>query len=83
MAEAIGVRSFQVEAPGDVRGAFEQALAHQGPALVDVVTDPHALSLPPHITMRQAAGFALAMTQRVFIGQGAEVLETVDAQLHP
>jgi len=25
-----------------------QPLAHRGPALVDLVTDPNALSVPPH-----------------------------------
>ncbi|NTX07749.1 ubiquinone-dependent pyruvate dehydrogenase [Myxococcus sp. CA040A] len=82
LAEAVGVMGQRVEAPGDVRGAFERALSHPGPALVDVVTDPHALSMPPRVTAKQVAGFALAMTKLVFTGEGGEVLDTVEAQLH-
>ncbi|MCP3097380.1 ubiquinone-dependent pyruvate dehydrogenase [Myxococcus sp. K15C18031901] len=82
LAEAVGILGIRVEAPGEVRGAFERALAHPGPALVDVVTDPHALSMPPRVTLKQAAGFALAMTRLVLNGEGTEVKDTVDAQLH-
>jgi hypothetical protein len=39
-------READIEHPKDVRAA----LNHPGPALVDLVTDPNALSLPPHIT---------------------------------
>ncbi|MCP3061323.1 pyruvate dehydrogenase [Myxococcus sp. K38C18041901] len=81
LAEAVGVMGQRVEAPEDIRGAFERALAHPGPALVDVVTDPHALSLPPRVTVKQAAGFALAMTKLVLNGEGDEVVDTVQAHL--
>jgi len=39
------------------------ALNHPGPAFVDLVTDPNALSIPPHITPGQIEGFALAVTR--------------------
>ena len=40
VAEAFGVKSWKVEKPGDLKGAFEAAAAHGGPALVDVITQP-------------------------------------------
>jgi len=46
-----------------VRAGLTEALGHRGPALVDLVTDPNALSIPPHVTVAQMTGFALAATK--------------------
>jgi acetolactate synthase-1/2/3 large subunit len=40
VAEAFGVRSFRVSDPNELKGALQKALSHDGPALVDVVTQP-------------------------------------------
>jgi len=69
VAAAVGIPSQRVTDPHEVRGALERALATPGPALVDVVTDPRALSLPPSITADQVAGFAVAMSKEV-LGNG-------------
>ena len=42
-----------------------EAFAAPGPALVEVITDPNALSLPPAITGGQVVGFATAMSKIV------------------
>ncbi len=47
MAQAAGVLGMRVENPGDVEGAVREALAHDGPALVDVVTAKQELAIPP------------------------------------
>jgi pyruvate dehydrogenase (quinone) len=54
----MGVR---IENPADLTSGLKQALQHSGPVLVDVVTDPNALSIPSHADRSQAVGFALAM----------------------
>jgi hypothetical protein len=59
IAEVAGIFSVRVERPSGIRAAFTEALEHLGPALVDLVTDPNALSMPPHITGEQVKGFAL------------------------
>jgi hypothetical protein len=41
--------------------------------LVDVLTDPNALSMPPKITGEQVKGFALAMSRLVLSGDADEV----------
>jgi pyruvate dehydrogenase (quinone) len=79
LAQAVGLFGVRVEDPAEVRPALEQALAYHGPALVDVVTDPKVLAMPPRATIQQAAGFALAMTKVVFAGQIDDVLDTVAA----
>jgi acetolactate synthase-1/2/3 large subunit len=38
VAEAFGVKSWRVEDPAGVDGAVKAALAHDGPALVDVIS---------------------------------------------
>ncbi|GAB3769108.1 thiamine pyrophosphate-binding protein [Ramlibacter monticola] len=38
VAEAFGVKAWRVEDPAEVHGALKAALAHDGPALVDVVS---------------------------------------------
>jgi pyruvate dehydrogenase (quinone) len=68
IATAAGARGIRVDKPGDVRGALREAFAHDGPALVDVVTDPNALAVPPKITSEQVTGFALSASRTVLGG---------------
>src|SRR5262245_49428893 len=79
LAQAAGLTGLRVEDPAEVRPALEQALASKGPVLVDVVTDPNVLSMPPKATIKQAEGFALAMTRMAFTGELDDVLDTVAA----
>ena len=65
VAASLGIYSRRVEDPAEVEQALRDAFAHPGPALIDVVTDPLALSLPPTITGEQVKGFALAMSKLV------------------
>ena len=54
---------------------------HPGPALVDLVTDPNALSIPPHISGAQVTGFALAATKVVLSGGVGRMLELARSNL--
>ena len=63
VAEAIGMRGIRVERPNDVAGAVREALAHDGPVLLDVLTNPDEISVPPSPTVDQAWGFAIAKTR--------------------
>ena len=40
IAEAYGIRGLRVENPGDLRATLDQALASDGPVLVDVIVQP-------------------------------------------
>ena len=57
MAKAVGVHGIRVEDPGDLKAALMEALAHDGPVLVDVVTNRMELAMPPKTTLEQAKGF--------------------------
>jgi pyruvate dehydrogenase (quinone) len=81
IAQASGLRALRVEKPTDVREAFIDAFRDPGPVLVDVLTDPNALSLPPHITAAQVRGFALAATRTVLDGGVGKMIELARSNL--
>ncbi|GAA0593235.1 pyruvate dehydrogenase [Kutzneria viridogrisea] len=81
IARAAGAHGIRVEDPREVRRALEEALSHKGPALVDVVTDPNALSIPPHITGEQMAGFAVATSKMVLNGGVGRMIQLARANL--
>ncbi|MFL6105397.1 MAG: thiamine pyrophosphate-dependent enzyme [Marmoricola sp.] len=60
VARAIGLHGVRVTDPEDVDDAVAQALAHPGPVLLDVVTDPDEIAVPPRPTLEQGWGFAIA-----------------------
>ncbi|HEY2577011.1 MAG TPA: thiamine pyrophosphate-dependent enzyme [Streptosporangiaceae bacterium] len=60
LAEANGALGIKVEQAADVRGAIQQALAHAGPALVDVNVNPDEPPLPGKVGYDQAKKFAEA-----------------------
>jgi pyruvate dehydrogenase (quinone) len=64
-----------------VRGALVAALEHPGPALVELVTDPHALSVPPKITVEMVHGFALAAGKTVLAGGVGAMVEMARSNL--
>lgn len=70
VARAMGFNSRRVEDPTDVESALREAFAFEGPALVEVLTDPNALSLPPEIKGEQMIGFATAMS-KIVLNRGA------------
>ena len=72
LANAAGIHGERVEQAADIRPAIERAFAHPGPALIDFVTDPRALAVPPHTTLEEIKGFALTTGKLVFSGDVAE-----------
>ena len=81
MAEAVGILGIRVEDPADLEQAISRALAHRGPALLDVMTSPQELSMPPKIELEQAYGFGLFMLKAVLSGRGSEVVELAKTNL--
>ncbi|MDL4913362.1 MAG: ubiquinone-dependent pyruvate dehydrogenase [Enterobacterales bacterium endosymbiont of Blomia tropicalis] len=75
IAQACGIKGIRVEKASDLNGALEQAFAHDGPVLVDVITAKEELAMPPQIKMEQAKGFSLYMLRAILNGRGDEVVE--------
>ena len=83
MARAMGIHAVRVEDPGELAGAIEQVLAHNGPALLDVVTAKQELSMPPTIELEQVKGFSLWLIRAVMSGRGDEVIDLAKTNLLP
>jgi pyruvate dehydrogenase (quinone) len=81
MAEAVGILGIRVEDPVDLEQAISRALAHRGPALLDVMTSPQELAMPPKITLEQAYGFGLFALKAVLSGNGGELVELAKTNL--
>jgi len=81
IARAAGLHAVRIEDPGDVRSGLREAFAHPGPALVDLVTDPNALSMPPHVTAAEVKGFGLAAARVVLDGGVGEMLDLARANV--
>jgi pyruvate dehydrogenase (quinone) len=63
VAEAMGLHGVRVEDPHDVEGAVREALAYDGPVLLDVLTNPDEIAVPPKPALEQGWGFAIAKTK--------------------
>ena len=81
LAEAVGIKGTRVENSADLPAALAEALAHPGPALVDVVVKRQELSMPPTISLDQAFGFNLYAAKAILNGRGDEILDMAKTNL--
>lgn len=81
VAEAVGIPGHQVETGAELEATLREALAADGPRLVNVRTTRQELSIPPSITAAQAKGFTLWALRTVIAGQGGELLDLADTNL--
>jgi pyruvate dehydrogenase (quinone) len=81
MARAAGLYGARVEKAGELEDALTAAFAHDGPALVEVATARHELSLPPKLTYGEIKGFTLYATRTVLSGGGEELVELTKTNL--
>ncbi len=65
VARAIGLSSLRVTEPDEVDAAVQQTLAAPGPALLDVVTNPDEIAIPPKPKLEQGWGFAIAKSKEL------------------
>jgi len=63
VAQSMGLHGIRVTDPNDVDAAIQAAFAHRGPVLVDVVTNPDEIAIPPRPTLEQGWDFAIAKTK--------------------
>ncbi len=81
MAEAMGVQGIRVEHPQELESALAAAFAHDGPALVDVVSARQELIMPPRTTVEEAWHFGLFMMKAVMDGRGSELIDLAKVNL--
>jgi pyruvate dehydrogenase (quinone) len=73
IAAGAGFFTGRVTDPAELDAAARAVFAHDGPALLDVVTTSDALEVPSHITFEEAKGFALSLGKIVLGGGVGEV----------
>jgi pyruvate dehydrogenase (quinone) len=81
MAQAVGVRGIRLEDPSQVDSAIADALAHEGPVLVDAVVNASELAMPPTITVEMAKGFSLYMVKAILGGKMDEIIDLASSNL--
>ncbi|MFA6088172.1 thiamine pyrophosphate-dependent enzyme [Mucilaginibacter sp.] len=79
VAKAMGMKGITVTDPDEAKQALREALMFNGPALVNIFTDPNALAMPPKVELSQVKGMALSMTKLMLNGRVDEVIDTVKA----
>ena len=79
VAQAMGIKGITVRDPDEVKQAIREAFMFDGPALINIMTDPNALAMPPKIEFEQVKGMALSMSKLILNGRMDEVLDTVKA----
>lgn len=81
MARAMGVFARRVEDPADLDAALREVLDHDGPALLDVVTNRQELAMPPQTTLAQGLGFGLYALKAMMNGQGDDLVDLARTNL--
>jgi pyruvate dehydrogenase (quinone) len=81
MAEGAGIRGIRIEHPADVERGVREALAHDGPVVVDAVVNRQELAMPPKVTAEMAKGFGLFMVKAVLNGRTDEVIDLARTNL--
>jgi pyruvate dehydrogenase (quinone) len=81
VASAVGLKGIRVTRSDQLQDALREALAHDGPALVDVVTERQELTIPPSVSVEQATGFALYAMRTLLSGRGDELLDLTRTNL--
>jgi len=81
VAEAAGVLGLAAETADQVRPMMTRALAHDGPALLEVRVSRQELAMPPTISLEQVTGFGLFMLKAVLSGRGDELIDLAKINL--
>lgn len=81
VAEAMGIKAWDVRDSVNVPEALKEAFLFKGPALVNIHTDPDALAMPPKVKFDQLEGFVRAMGKLMINGRSAEVVGIAKSNL--
>lgn len=73
LAEACHCTGISVSEYGDLMPAVQEALAHDGPVVVDCHVDPDALMIPPAVTPHMAANYMKSEIKSWFAPPSPEI----------
>ena len=74
---------MRVERPDELDEALRDAFAHNGPAVIDIVTARQELSMPPKLTFEEnkLRRFTSYATRTILSGRGDEIVELAKTNL--
>ena len=81
LAQAAGLKGLRVSDPGQLESVLREALAHDGPVVINAIVNREELSMPPHIEVAQAKGFSLYALKALMNGRGSELLDLAKTNL--
>ncbi|MBV8408307.1 MAG: ubiquinone-dependent pyruvate dehydrogenase [Alphaproteobacteria bacterium] len=81
MAKAVGIHGVRVEEPGGLEAGVREVLAHEGPALLDVVSARQELAMPPKATFEQAMSFGMFVAKAVLDGRATQLIDLARTNL--
>src|SRR5690554_7866498 len=81
VAEAMDIKAWSVDECQNVKSTLQEAFAHDGPALINIFTDPDALAMPPKVEFDQIKGFTKSMGKLMLNGQVADVIDTAKSNM--
>jgi pyruvate dehydrogenase (quinone) len=77
----VGIRGIRLTDPAEVEDGLADALAQNGPVLVDAVVNRSELAMPPSITIEMAKGFSLYMVKAILNGRTDEIVDLAKTNL--
>jgi len=77
IAQAMGFKGLTVSKPEDVEQAISHAFNEAGPVLLNIMTNPNALAMPPKVEWAQIKGMTESMAKLMLGGKMNEVFETI------
>lgn len=79
IAELMNIRGFELKEPSKSESTLKAFFEHEGPALINIYTDPNALAMPPHIEISQMKGFFVSMMKKAGLGRFKEIGDTISS----
>ena len=81
LAESMNIAAWEAKEPKDVESALSKGFKHNGPAIINIFTDPNALAIPPSLNFEQVKGFAESMEKIMMNGRFVEIVDTTKSDL--
>jgi pyruvate dehydrogenase (quinone) len=81
LARAVGIKGIPIADPAALEQGIAEALAHDGPVVIDAQVERMELAMPPRITAEMTKGFTAYMLKAVLNGRGDELVELAAANL--
>jgi pyruvate dehydrogenase (quinone) len=81
LAESMNIAAWEAKESTEVEQALLNGFKHNGPAIINIFTDPNALAMPPSINFDQMKGYAESMTKLMLNGKFADIVDTTKSDV--